>query len=130
MKDIFKFVYAGRLPLSEHNFVATKLNKQKCAARPMLMAELAEGDDFAESTGDSEADIKFRLNATGNIFTSTTSEDGQVSDEAKALFKSVTVLFSAMTKAMHDAEKSLFDYDTWVDLIGKTGYFIEMQKFQ
>lgn len=130
MKDIFKFEEAGSVPLSAHTFVSENLNKKKkrLLAKPMPM--LATVGEEEEDRGDTEASVKFRLNTTGNIFTSTTSKDGQVSDEAKALFKSVTVLFSAMTKAMHDAGKDLLDYASWVDLIGKTGYFVEMQKFQ
>lgn len=123
--EIFKFVDAGSAPLATHTFVSPGLEKVRATALSQVRLK-ADGD---KKDGDSEADVKFRLNATGNIFTSTTSGDGQVSDEAKALFKSVSVLFSAMTKAMRDANKDLFDYEAWASLIGKSGYFVEMQEF-
>lgn len=126
--EIFKFVDAGSAPLAKHTFVSPGLEKVRATA--LSQVRLKAGADGDEKDGDSEADVKFRLNATGNIFTSTTSNDGQVSDEAKALFKSVSVLFSAMTKAMRDANKDLFDYEAWASLIGKSGYFVEMQQFQ
>ena len=127
MKDIFTFVDAGTRPLRNHQFVSAVLNEKRdnLLSKPKLIMSMAD-----KGVGDSEADIQFRLNATGNIFTATTGKDGQVSEEAKALFKSVTVLFSAMTKAMHEAGKDLFDYDAWTDLIGRSGYFVEMAKFQ
>lgn len=128
MDNIFKFVDAGIVPLANHTFVSPELNREKgrlLANSAPAMATAAADDE----SGDSEANVQFRLNATGNIFTSTTSNDGQVGEDAKALFRSVTVLFSAMTKAMHDAGKDLFDYDAWASLIGKSGYFVEMAKF-
>ncbi|MEQ6890450.1 hypothetical protein ABE957_17385 [Halomonas sp. CS7] len=130
MKNVFDFEEAGSVPLADHTFVSERLNKLKESVdfQPSTMKAMVGEED--EVSGDSEASVRFRLNATGNIFTSTTSKDGEVSEEAKELFKSVTVLFSAMTKAMQDANKDLFDYDSWVNLIGKTGYFVEVQKFR
>ena len=82
----------------------------------------------AEGSGpDSEEGVKFRLNATGNIYYSTTSETLQ--KDTKDLFDSVTVLFGAMTKALALKGKSLFDYDDWTKLIRQSGFFVEVQKF-
>ncbi|HHR5702737.1 TPA: Zygote formation protein zyg1, partial [Klebsiella michiganensis] len=40
----------------------------------------------------------------------------------------VTVLFAAMTAALHETKKSLFDYEAWSNLIGGSGFFVEVQK--
>ena len=130
MKKIFEFEEAGSVPLANHSFVSEKLNEMKGKTLSQPERTVLLGEEPSQNTGDSEANVQFRLNATGNIFTSTSNKDGQVSDEAKDLFKSVTVLFSAMTKAMHDAGKDLFDYSSWTDLIGRSGNFVEMSKFQ
>ena len=68
------------------------------------------------------------MNQTGNIFYSTTSDVLQV--ETKKLFDSVTVLFAAMTKALREKNKDLFDYASWSNIITKSGYFVEVQKFE
>lgn len=125
MKKIFEFCDAGYAPLVDHKFISEDLNKivDKYAAQKLLATA---GDD----DGDREASVTFRINSTGNIFTSTTNINGEVSDAARNLFKSITVLFAAMTKAMSDSGKDLFDYDAWAKLIGGTGYFVEMSKYQ
>lgn len=54
---------------------------------------------------DSEAPVSYRLNETGNIFYSSTETN--LNDDARDLFDSVTVLFSAMTTAMGQKRKRL-----------------------
>ncbi len=76
---------------------------------------------------DSEAPVSYRLNETGNIFYSSTETN--LNDDARDLFDSVTVLFSAMTTAMGQKGKDLFDYDSWTKIIRGSGFFAEIQKF-
>ena len=126
LEKIGTFVDAGSEPLSAHKFFADQLNVQKAGrATPKMAMALSAS---AEGSGpDSEEGVKFRLNATGNIYYSTTSETLQ--KDTKDLFDSVTVLFGAMTKALALKGKSLFDYDDWTKLIRQSGFFVEVQKF-
>jgi hypothetical protein len=83
---------------------------------------------------DLEAIAQFRLNRTGNIYYSGTDE--LLQKETKDLFDSVTVLFSAMTKAMtlnaakDKQEITLFDINKWGRLIRGSGFFVEVQKYR
>jgi hypothetical protein len=113
------FVDAGSAPLSDYVFVAEELNKRRASPRPLRAAP---------DQPDSEAPVKFRLNQTGNIFYSTSSD--ALTKETKDLFDSVTVLFSAMTAALSKKGKDLFDYDAWSNVIRQSGFFIEVQKFE
>lgn len=76
-----------------------------------------------------EANVTFRLNQTGNIFYATTS-NGEVAEGTKELFDSVTVFFSALTKALASKNKSLTDYDAVTKIIRGSGFFVEVQKFE
>lgn len=130
-KDVIDvFVDAGSENIVQHTFVSEKLNEIKVKTLPALAASLmaVSESDSGQSSADSEKDVHFRLNQTGNIFYSTTSPELQ--DATKKLFNSVTVLFGAMTKALAEKNKSLFDYDAWSAMISKSGYFIEVQKFE
>jgi len=75
---------------------------------------------------DGEAPVIYRMNVTGNIYYSNTS--GEINNDTKDLFNSCAVLFSAMTKAMRDKGKTLFDYEAWANMIGKSGFFVELQE--
>lgn len=118
-RTINSFVDGGQTTLDNYNFTSTEFNQLKHPSH-RLMAN--------DSNGDEEEKVRFRMNQTGNIFYATTSQELQ--KETKNLFDSVTVLFAAMTKAMAEKGFSLFNYDKWSALIGKTGYFVEVQKFQ
>ena len=89
------------------------------------MAEVTE--QIAESI-DTEKGVKFRLNQTGNIFYATTSP--KLQGATKDLFDSVTVLFSAMTTAMEQEGKSLFNHEAWTRLIRGSGFFVQVQQFE
>ncbi|TRX47252.1 Zygote formation protein zyg1 [Fulvivirga sp. M361] len=115
----------GSSKLNEFNFVSKELNEKLIRSQKSNRAFAAAS---ANPDGDSEQEVHFRLNQTGNIFYSTTSES--IQGETKDLFDSVTVLFSAMTKALSDKGKNLFDYDSWGQLIRSSGFFVEVQKFQ
>ncbi len=116
--QIGTFVDAGSTGLRHYAFISDELNKKR--ARPMGAVRVAAPD--------SEMPVQFRLNQTGNIFYSTTSD--QMATETKNLFDSVTVLFAAMTKALAGKGKDLFDYGAWSSIISKSGYFVEVQKFE
>ncbi len=118
------FVDGGSVPLNKHSFVSDELNQKK-AEKTVLKAA---ADALRETGGDTEMIVKFRLNQTGNIFYSTTSDLLQA--ETKKLFDSVTVLFVAMAQALKGKGKDLFDYDSWSNVIIKSGYFIEVSKYR
>ncbi|KAK5582117.1 hypothetical protein RB653_003700 [Dictyostelium firmibasis] len=119
---ITTFVDGGYTGLKGHHFVSDSFNKRVSA--PVSFA-VANAD---EASGDSEQTVKFRLNQTGNIFYSSTTE--LLTEETKKLFDSVTVLFAAMTKALGDKGYNLFNYDKVSEMIQKSGYFVEVQKYQ
>lgn len=126
--QIRTLVDAGSTSLAEHRFVSDKLNELQ--KQPIALKKaFAVGDaPKSEDNPDEEKGVQFRLNQTGNIFYSTTSP--QLQDSTKKLFESVTVLFAAMTKALADKKKDLFDYGAWSSIISKSGYFVEVQKFE
>lgn len=117
-------INAGYSTLEEYEAASKNLRPKR------QLRAVAFSEESVESGGDGELRVNFRLNATGNIWYSTTSKDESLSTETKALFNSVSVLFSAMTKVMAEANKSLFDFDDWSKLIRKSGYFIEAGKVQ
>ncbi|EBU1141720.1 Zygote formation protein zyg1 [Salmonella enterica] len=82
----------------------------------------------AARSADLEAAVNYRLNQTGNIFYASTEKN--LEKETKALFDSVTVLFAAMTKALGNKNKTLFDYESWTQVIRRSGFFVEVQKFE
>lgn len=125
-RQIHTFVDAGSRSLGDHTFVSDKLNKHRGKHRSSSLFLLGAGSDADDSTA--EEKVKFRLNQTGNIFYATTTRELQ--KDTRDLFNSVTVLFAAMTKALADKNKTLFDYAAWTSLIAKSGYFIEVQKFE
>lgn len=107
-------VEAGSVPLDSYKFASPDLSN-KTAVKFL-----------SQNNGDTEKDAMFRMNQTGNIFYVSTSPE--LTQKTKELFDSVTVLFAAMTAALHDANKSLFDYDAWCNLVGGSGFFVEVQK--
>ncbi len=121
--NIGTFVDAGTSSLAHHTFVSENLNKRRGVPRAKLLATSAVPD-----VEDSEQPVHYRLNQTGNIFYATTSSELQ--EQTRALFESVTVLFAAMTKALADKKKGLFDYAAWESMITKSGWFVEVQKSQ
>lgn len=123
-KKVGTFVDGGSVPLYNHNFVSDALNKKRTERSFFKVSDKAQRD----IVGDTEMSVQFRMNQTGNIFYSTTSDVLQT--ETKKLFDSVTVLFAAMTKALKDKGKDLFDYNSWSNIITKSGYFVEVQKYQ
>ncbi|MCU6339100.1 Zygote formation protein zyg1 [Enterobacter quasiroggenkampii] len=114
VQGISATVDAGSMPLCDYNFISHELAQKR--------AEM----HFSNDRGDIEKDAQFRMNQTGNIFYVSTSPE--LTEKTKKLFDSVTVLFAAMTAALNASEKSLFDYEAWRSVIGKSGYFVEVQK--
>lgn len=129
---ISQFVNAGSAPMSSHIFVSDTLNQAKAAAAaPVALMALGGLAAAPEVAGDEEQDVHFRMNATGNIFYSMSCNDtSELTVETKALFESVTVLFAAMTKALSDKGKDLFDYEAWSKVISGSGFFVEVQKLE
>lgn len=71
---------------------------------------------------------KYAFNQTGNIFISM-SED--LTEEARDNFSKicaeVSVFFAAMTKALHQADKSLYNYQALKRLVAGTNMFVPLQ---
>jgi len=128
--QITDFVECGRIPLKNYKFNSPTLDKHHSVTIPKVHPHglmMAAANDET-NTGDSEQSVLFRMNQTGNIYYATTTP--QLNEETKKLFDSVTVLFTAFTKALRDNGFTLFDYEAWTNLIGKSNYFVEVQKFQ
>lgn len=128
--DIKTFVDAGEMKIGNYEFCSSTLREkyekaQGNGSRVRMAAAMGAAE---EEAGDTEQPVKFRMNRTGNILYSSSSD--QLNKETRDLFDSVTVLMAAMTKAMADSKKSLFDYGAWSSMIGKSGYFVEVQKFK
>lgn len=79
---------------------------------------------------------QFVVNATGNLFVATTLNGGEgavgaeISAEAEKAFGQVSVFFSAMTKAMSEAGKSLYDYESLDALVSGSGLFVKVTESQ
>jgi len=75
---------------------------------------------------------QFVVNATGNLYVATTLSSPDtpqnISKEAEEAFGQVSVFFAALTKAMSDSGKSLFDYDALNKLINGSGLFVSVTK--
>lgn len=75
---------------------------------------------------------QFVVNATGNLFVATTLSSPDtpqdISKEAEEAFGQVSVFFAALTKAMSDSGKSLFDYNALNKLIKGSGLFVNVTK--
>ncbi|KAF2072445.1 hypothetical protein CYY_006238 [Polysphondylium violaceum] len=124
---INNFLECGSQPLKDYKFVSSDLSKHHDVALPKFRESLPMLR-AAVASNDTEQSVLFRMNQTGNIYYATSSP--QLNEATKKLFDSVTVLFTAMTKALRDNGFSLFDYQAWSDIIGKSNYFVEVQKFQ
>lgn len=83
-------------------------------------------------TSNIPATKQFVVNATGNLFIATTLSSPDtpedISEEAKKAFGQVSVFFAALTKAMSESGKSLYDYDALNNLIKGSGLFVNMVK--
>ena len=122
---ILSFVDAGSEQLRNHSFASDELNRKKTSH---LMKLAVGGVDADDEGPDKEKGVQYRLNQTGNIFYSTTSET--LEGATKDLFDSVTVLFAAMTTALSKNNKDLFDYDAWSKIVSMSGFFVEVQKLE
>jgi hypothetical protein len=99
-------------------------------ARPMVRA-LAASDDDTPSPTDPGTQIKkyFTFNQTGNIMVSSTTPDEAAMDpDVKKVFQKVIVFFGAITAAMSQKGKTLYDYAAMQEVIGKSGLFIAMHQ--
>lgn len=90
-------------------------------------------DPISSKSTDIPATKQFAVNATGNLFVATTlngSANGVsgISAEAEEAFGQVSVFFAAMTKAMSDSGKSLYDVDALNKLIAGSGLFVKVSQ--
>lgn len=115
--SIEQFIESGEVKLKDWVPVHPEVEKKLETARRARSA-------------DEESSVKFSMNATGNIFCTTTSGMENLSEEAKKYFDSVTVLFVAITKAMGEKKKSLFDYEALTQVVRQSGFFAEVQKYR
>lgn len=88
--------------------------------------------EFASSgVNEVPATKEFVVNATGNLFIATTLNGGahgssSISEEAKLAFGQVSVFFAAMTKAMAEEGKTLFDYKAINSVVSSSGLFVKV----
>ena len=69
----------------------------------------------------------FVFNETGNIMMSTTDlTNDTIEQSVKDVFAEVSVFFGAMTKAMDQKGKSLFDYGALDSIISNSGCFVKV----
>ena len=69
----------------------------------------------------------FVFNETGNIMMSTTDlTNDTIEQSVKDVFAEVSVFFGAMTKAMDQKDKSLFDYEALDAIISNSGCFVKV----
>lgn len=80
-------------------------------------------------TDQANVEIKkgFVFNETGNIMMSTTDlTNDTIEQSVKDVFAEVSVFFGAMTKAMDQKGKSLFDYSALDSIISNSGCFVKV----
>ena len=71
----------------------------------------------------------YTFNETGNIMIATTFKDsGAINSAAMDMFEEVAVFFAAMTKAMQDKKKDLYDYDALHAIVTHSGMFIDVDQ--
>lgn len=83
------------------------------------------------NTGSEPAAKQFAVNATGNLFIASTLNNATgngLTKEAQEAFSQVSVFFAAMTKAMNESGKNLYDFDALGNLIKGSGLFINVTK--
>ncbi|WP_017445398.1 hypothetical protein [Gayadomonas joobiniege] len=88
---------------------------------------------WATGSTDIPATKQFVVNATGNIFIATTlgssdSSGTNVPAAAQKAFTEVSVYFAALTKALAEENKSIFNYSAMEKAISKSGFFIQLNK--
>lgn len=108
------YVDAGKAPLDNYLFVSPELEEKH---RGLMVLDCAI---------DTEKHALLRINQSGNILFVLTS--AELTIRTKKLFASVAVLFAAMSSAMNQSGRSLFDYEAWRSLMGKSAFFVEVQK--
>lgn len=112
--ELETWVDAGKAPLDNYLFVSPELEEKH------------QGLMLMDSASDAEKYALLRINQTGNILFVLTSPELTI--RTKKLFASVAALFAAMSSAMNQSGRSLFDYEAWRSLVGKSGFFVEVQK--
>ncbi len=112
--ELETWVDAGKAPLDNYLFVSPELEEKH------------QGLMLMDSASDTEKYALLRINQTGNILFVLTSPELTI--RTKKLFASVAALFAAMSSAMNQSGRSLFDYEAWRSLVGKSGFFVEVQK--
>lgn len=98
-----------------------------------LPGDATSRKSWISGANDIPATKQFVVNATGNIFVATTLSSHEnlnsgISEEAKRAFSQVSIYFAALTKAMAEENKSIFNYKTMDNVIRKSGFFIEISK--
>lgn len=77
--------------------------------------------------GDKQQDMTFRMDATGHVLvTATTDQAGGVNQAVTELFTESTVLLAAVTKALGQKSKTLYDYDSVRQVLMGCGDFVSL----
>jgi hypothetical protein len=89
------------------------------------------GQTISNGAGATPATKLFAVNATGNLFVASTLNGGEGSSadlttEAKTAFSQVSVFFSAMTKALAESGKSIYDHQAINAVIRQSGMFVQV----
>ncbi|WP_419148894.1 hypothetical protein [Pseudoalteromonas 'SMAR'] len=84
----------------------------------------------SNNSNDVPASKQFVMNATGNLFVASTLNNGAdgnlLPQEAQSAFAEVSVFFAALTKAMAESGKSLYDFDALDNIISSSGLFVKV----
>merc|ERR1712217_551927 len=107
-RKVATFGDAFKVRLKSYDFASPKLARYKTAK-------------------DGELAMSCRLNQTGNIFYAT-DEGSKIGHDTQQLFKGTQVLLTAMTKALAQKNKTLFDYDAWEHMLAQSGNFTQVMK--
>ncbi|WP_440053481.1 hypothetical protein ACSLBF_11195 [Pseudoalteromonas sp. T1lg65] len=93
-------------------------------------AETRSANPITSNSSEIPATKQFAVNATGNLFIASTlnssAAGSDVPAEAQQAFGEVSVFFAALTKAMAEEGKSLYDYDALNDIVSKSGLFVKV----
>lgn len=115
--------------------VKAKRTAKRGAPRGKLAVVAADGQIpiqlSAENVPDANVAVPkyFTFNETGNIMLSTTvKESNQISPSSMDMFEEVAVFFAAMTKALQDKSKDLYDYQALDDIVRGSRLFIQVDE--
>jgi hypothetical protein len=105
----------------------------RTSSRSALARDAA--DDADNAAADQELPIYYRFDVTGHVMVATTEKDEKDVDPAiRNLFQKSVVFMAAVTTAVTRKKKSLYDYDTYQQILGASDFIVSLgiqdRKFQ